>query len=52
MRGKRPTRKQKELIAAHKLDYNNWLIKVAGEKTLTITHKKTGSTRTIKANNC
>ena len=48
MRGKRPTRKQKELIAKHKLDYNNWLVKESTEEALTIINKKTGNERMLK----
>lgn len=48
MRGKRPTRKQKELIAKHKLDYNNWLVTGNTEQTLTIINKKTGNERMLK----
>ena len=48
MRGIKPTRKQKERIKAHRLDYNNWLVLKEEGETLTIIHKQTGTTRTLK----
>ncbi|MBS6063654.1 MAG: hypothetical protein KH972_07285 [Peptostreptococcaceae bacterium] len=47
MKGKNPTRKQKELIKKNKLNYDNWLVLKTAEGKMHIKHKKTGNIKKI-----
>ena len=49
MRGINPTRKQKERIKAHRLDYNNWLVLKEEGENLTIIHKQTSTIKVLKS---
>lgn len=50
MRGKRPTRKQKEIIASKNLNVQNWLVvkNLLHEGKLHIIHKHSGKLRVIR----
>ncbi len=45
--GKKPTRKQKELLHAARLNYENWLVIKETDKVLVIRNRQTDKTRTI-----
>ncbi|WP_206460396.1 DUF6906 family protein [Anaerovorax sp. IOR16] len=47
MHGKKPTLKQKKLIAKWKLNPLNWLVLKNESDKLTISHRHTGRKRTI-----
>lgn len=48
MRGKRPTRKQKEIISNYaNLNYKNWLVIKSLHDRLVIKHRYTGTVREI-----
>ncbi len=46
--GKRPTRKEKELLASLRLNVENWLVVKHTGTEMEIVHRHTGQTRTIK----
>lgn len=46
--GKRPTRKEKELLASLRLHVDNWLVVKHTGAEMEIVHRHTGQTRTIK----
>lgn len=48
MQGKKPTRKQGEIIADHRLNYNNWLVLKDTASEMVIKHKDSGKERVIK----
>jgi hypothetical protein len=43
--GKKPTRKQKQAIAAKKLNYNNWLVVKDSTEVFEIVHRISGKIR-------
>lgn len=47
--GKRPTRRQKDAIAALKLNVDNWLVSKATAGQLHLVHRMTGTTKVIPA---
>lgn len=46
-RGKRPTRKQKELIQSAGLNYENWLVSKYANGRIVLVHRYTGTVREI-----
>jgi hypothetical protein len=46
--GKRPTVRQKKLMTAWHLNYENWLVVKDTPDAMTIVHRATGRTRAIK----
>ncbi|HHV63852.1 MAG TPA: hypothetical protein GXX46_02060 [Peptococcaceae bacterium] len=46
--GKRPTRKQKELLASCRLNPENWLIRKNLPDSIEIVHRVTGRARVIE----
>ncbi len=46
--GKRPTVRQKKLMTAWHLNYENWLVVKDTSTEMVITHRDTGRKRTIK----
>ncbi|NLL20006.1 MAG: hypothetical protein GX262_13480 [Clostridia bacterium] len=46
--GKNPTRRQKEIIAAKRLNPQNWLVMKAPPGELHIVHRHTSATRVIR----
>ncbi|GMQ63529.1 DUF6906 family protein [Vallitalea maricola] len=43
--GKRPTRRQKQLITSKRLNHNNWLVVKDSRETFDIVHKTSGKVR-------
>lgn len=48
MRGMRPTRKQKILIASYRLNPANWLVRREGKDAIELMHRHTGHQRVIR----
>lgn len=48
MNGKRPTRRQKQLLKKAGLNYDNWLIEKAPPGELHLKHKDTGQRRILR----
>ncbi|PWW06293.1 hypothetical protein DFQ01_103195 [Paenibacillus cellulosilyticus] len=46
--GKRPTRKQKELMSAYKLHPDNWLVLSDTPQELLLLNRVKGTTRTVR----
>lgn len=46
--GKKPTRKQKDLIKAARLNYENWLVVKDTAEEMTVQNRHTGKVRTIR----
>ncbi|WP_198536521.1 hypothetical protein [Paenibacillus sp. DMB5] len=46
---KRPTRRQKEAMAAKKLNPSNWLVERVSPKGIVIVHRDSGKTRFLGA---
>ncbi|WLR53356.1 hypothetical protein LC040_12335 [Bacillus tianshenii] len=46
--GKKPTRRQKELIANAGYNFNNWLVVKSLPNELQVVHRSTGTNRSIK----
>ncbi len=46
--GKKPTRKQKMLMQAARLNYENWLVVKDTDKEMTVQNRQTDRTRTIR----
>ena len=46
--GKKPTRKQKALMKAARLNYENWLVVKDTAAEMVIQNRQTGSTRAIR----
>lgn len=47
MRGKRPTRRQKEAVSWAGLNVNNWLVKQVADGMMVIEHRESGRERRI-----
>lgn len=45
--GKRPTRRQKEIIKAKRLNLENWLVVEQTKERLLLVHRHTGQTKEI-----
>lgn len=48
MRGKKPTRKQAEFLAAHRLNYENWLIRKDTPTEMVAVHRKSGKEKILR----
>jgi len=46
--GKRPTRKQKELMSSHKLHPDNWLVVGDSREGLVLLNRTKGTTRIVR----